>query len=213
VYSYQKDKPIYTVKVPPPAPIAPPPVAPYVAPALQVTANLNAPETSTRVKQTDFKESDPTFASYGCATMAVLGTVQTMTDTQFSKLQVESIIEKNKENEGYKNDDYTVIWKTTFNTALAAAGSKSECVGVVKLDPTGKTIYSDMPKDMNGVVSSTSGPVRGMTTGHFVEASLPGGSNLIYNPGNTEISNEKKEVIIPLIKFNDIPTWDWATDN
>jgi len=217
VYSYQRDKPVYTVKVPPPAPSAPPSVAqavtPQASPAAQSTPNPKPLDPADRVKQTDFKESNPTFASYGCATMAVLGTVQTLTGTQFTKPQVEKIIEKNKENEGFKNDDYTVIWKTTFDTALAATGSKSKCVGIVKLDPTGEAIYSDIPKDMNGVVSSSSGPVRGVSTGHFVEAGLPGGSKLIYNPGNTEISNEKKEVIIPLIKVNDIPTWDWAADN
>lgn len=212
VYSYQRDKPVYTVKVEPSALSGPPPAPPQVSLTAQVTSNPKPPEPAARVKQTDFKESNPTFASYGCATMAVLGTVQTMTGTQFTKSEVEEIIKKNKENDGFKNEDYTVIWKTTFDSALAATGSKSKCVGIVKLDPTGKPIYSDIPKDMNGVASSSSGPVRGVSTGHFVEASLPDGSKLVYNPGNTEINNEKKEVIIPLIKVNDIPTWDWATD-
>jgi hypothetical protein len=200
VYSYQKDKPIYTVKVPPPAPIAPLPVAPHVAPALQVTANLNAPEASKRVKQTDFKESDPAFASYGCATMAVLGTVQTMTDTQFTKQEVDEIIKKNKDNDGFENTDYLVKWKETFTTALEGISNKSTCVGVIKLDSSGKEIYNYAPKDMTGVYAPLTGPVKGLSSGHYVEASLPNGNTVIYNPGNTDISKEDKEVIIPLLK-------------
>jgi hypothetical protein len=192
VFSYQQDKPMYTVKVPAPAPQLLPPARP--------ASNPKPPEPVARVKQTDFKDSNPTFASYGCATMAVLGTVQTMTGTQFSKTEVEEIIKKNKSNDGYANTNYRVIWNETFNTALKESGDQSICVGVVKLDSSGKEIYNYAPKDMTGVYTPLTGPAKGLASGHYVEASLPAGASIVYNPGNTDISVEKKEIIIPLLK-------------
>jgi hypothetical protein len=199
VYSYQQDKPVYTVKVPPPAPSAPVPAA-QIPPASPSASNPRPLEPAARVKQTDFKESNPTFASYGCATMAVLGTVQTMTGTQFSKTEVEEIIKKNKSNDGYANTNYRVMWNETFNTALKESGDQSICVGVVKLDSSGKEIYNYAPKDMTGVYTPLTGPAKGLASGHYVEASLPAGASIVYNPGNTDISVEKKEIIIPLLK-------------
>jgi hypothetical protein len=115
---------MYTVKVPAPAPQLLPPARP--------ASNPKPPEPVARVKQTDFKESNPTFASYGCATMAVLGTVQTMTGTQFSKPEVEEIIAKNKANDGFVSEQYAVIWVKTVSTALTKAGTNAECVGLMK---------------------------------------------------------------------------------
>jgi hypothetical protein len=192
VFSYQQDKPMYTVKVPAPAPQLLPPARP--------ASNPKPPEPVARVKQTDFKDSNPTFASYGCATMAVLGTVQTMTGTQFTKPEVEEIVTKNLSNGGYENTDYLVRWKETFSTALEATNSKSTCVGVVKLDSSGKELYNYAPKDLTGVYAPLTGPVKGLSSGHYVEATLPTGASIVYNPGNTDVSVEKKEIIIPLLK-------------
>lgn len=199
VYSYQQDTPIYTVKVPPPG-LNAPPAMPQISPATQPPTNLNPSEPAARVKQTDFKESNPTFASYGCATMSVLGTVQTMTNTQFTKPEVEEIIIKNKANDGYANSNYRVMWNETFNTALKQSGDQSICIGVIKLDSSGKEIYNYAPKDLTGVYTPLTGPVKGVTSGHYVEASLPTGASIVYNPGNTDISAEEKEIIIPLLK-------------
>jgi hypothetical protein len=209
VYSYQQDKPVYTVKVPPPAPSAPVPAA-QISPASPAASNPKPLEPVARVKQIDFKESNPTFASYGCATMAVLGTVQTMTGTQFSKTEVEEIIAKNKANEGFNSEQYAVIWVKTVSTALNESGTKAECVGLLKLDNSGNEVYKDFPKSMEGVVCPITGPVKGLSSSHFVEGNLPSGSKTIYNPGNTDVSLEKKEVFIPLIKVEEQKSWSWT---
>lgn len=211
VYSYQQDTPVYTVKVPPPVPSAPP-AMPQISSATQPAMNLNPPEPMARVKQTDFKESNPTFASYGCATMSVLGTVQTMTNTQFTKPEVEKIIEKNKENEGFNSEQYAVIWVETVSTALNESGTKAKCVGLLKLDNSGKELYKDFPKSMEDVVCPLTGPVKGLASSHFVEGSLPSGSQTIYNPGSTDISTDKKEIFIPLIRIDEQKPWDWSAN-
>jgi len=133
-----------------------------------------------------------------------------MTGTQFTKSEVEEIIKKNKENDGFVNEQYSVLWIKTYNTALAESGVNAKCIGLVKVDASGKEYYNEVPKNLEGVVCPITGPIKGTNSGHYVEGSLPSGDKTVYNPGNTDITLESKEIVIPMIKIETQPVWNWA---
>jgi hypothetical protein len=154
-----------------------------------------------RIGQAEYSNDDPAFARYGCAAVACAGVVQSMTGITFTKNTFDFFILTNKRNKGFIDNEYTVEWATTLNSALSTAGSEDRVVGLVRLNGKGEEIDSTLPKNWEGtycpmtVIKRGDSVTPGSSSKHYVEAEMNGKTI----GGNGDIKNVDR-IIIPILK-------------